>query len=97
MDKLFIVDGNSLIFRAFYALPPMYNSARTPTNAVFGFVKMLINIIVKNQPEYMAVAFDAGKHTFRHNLFAEYFLLFSRSANRIQAVFQIAFRTISLQ
>ena len=72
MDKLFIVDGNSLIFRAFYALPPMYNSARTPTNAVFGFVKMLINIIVKNQPEYMAVAFDAGKHTFRHNLFAEY-------------------------
>ena len=72
MDKLFIIDGNSLIFRAFYALPPMYNSARTPTNAAFGFFKMLINIIVKNQPKYMAVAFDAGKHTFRHNLFAEY-------------------------
>ncbi len=72
MDKLFIVDGNSLIFRAFYALPPMYNSARTPTNAVFGFTKMLINIIAKNQPKYMAVAFDAGKHTFRHNLFADY-------------------------
>ncbi|MBO5910228.1 MAG: DNA polymerase I, partial [Clostridia bacterium] len=72
MDKLFIVDGNSLIFRAFYALPPMYNSARTPTNAVFGFMKMLLNIITKNNPKYMAVAFDAGKHTFRHNIFAEY-------------------------
>ena len=72
MDKLFIVDGNSLIFRAFYALPPMYNSARTPTNAVFGFMKMLINIINKNNPKYMAVAFDAGKHTFRHNIFADY-------------------------
>ena len=72
MDKLFIVDGNSLIFRAFYALPPMYNSARTPTNAVFGFAKMLINIITKNQPKYLAVAFDAGKHTFRNDIFADY-------------------------
>ena len=69
MDKLFIIDGNSLVFRAFYALPPMFNSSRTPTNAAFGFFKMLINIIVKNKPKYMAVAFDAGKHTFRHNLF----------------------------
>jgi len=72
MDKLFIIDGNSLLFRAFYALPPMYNTERTPTNAVFGFVKMLTNIISKNQPKYMAVAFDAGKHTFRHNIFADY-------------------------
>ncbi len=72
MDKLFIIDGNSLIFRAFYALPPMYNSQRTPTNAVFGFVKMLTNIITKNSPKYMAVAFDAGKHTFRHNIYADY-------------------------
>ena len=72
MDKFFIVDGNSLAFRAFYALPPMYNAERTPTNAVFGFVKMLINIITKNQPQYLAVAFDAGKHTFRHNIFEDY-------------------------
>lgn len=72
MDKLFIVDGNSLVFRAFYALPPMYNSARVPTNSAFGFFKMLINIIVKNNPKYLAVAFDAGKHTFRHNIFADY-------------------------
>ncbi len=72
MDKLFIVDGNSLVFRAFYALPPMYNSQRTPTNSVFGFFKMLINIITKHSPKYLAVAFDAGKHTFRHYIFADY-------------------------
>lgn len=72
MDKLFIIDGNSLIFRAFYALPPMYNSNRTPTNAIFGFFKMLINIITKHEPKYLAVAFDAGKHTFRHEIYAEY-------------------------
>ncbi len=72
MDKFFIIDGNSLVFRAFYALPPMYNSNRTPTNAVFGFFRMLLNIITKNSPKYLAVAFDAGKHTFRHEIFADY-------------------------
>lgn len=72
MDKLFIIDGNSLVFRAFYALPPMYNSERMPTNATFGFFKMLLNIITKHNPKYLAVAFDAGKHTFRHDVYAEY-------------------------
>ena len=72
MDKLFIIDGNSLVFRAFYALPPMYNTNRTPTNAVFGFFRMLLSIITKNSPKYMAVAFDAGKHTFRHEIYADY-------------------------
>lgn len=72
MDKLFIIDGNSLIFRAFYALPPMYNAEQTPTNAVFGFVKMLLNIITKNSPKYLAVAFDAGKHTFRNDIYPDY-------------------------
>lgn len=72
MDKLFVIDGNSLVFRAFYALPPMYNSNRTPTNAVFGFFRMLLNVITKNKPKYIAVAFDAGKHTFRHEIYADY-------------------------
>ena len=72
MDKLFIIDGNSLVFRAFYALPPMYNSSRMPTNAVFGFFKMLLNIITKNNPKYLVVAFDAGKHNFRHEIYQDY-------------------------
>ena len=72
MEKFIIIDGNSLVFRAFYALPPMYNSSRTPTNAVFGFFRMLLNIITKNSPKYLAVAFDAGKHTFRNDMFDGY-------------------------
>ena len=72
MDKLFIIDGNSLMFRAFYGLPPLYTSQGIPCNAIFGFVKMLINIITKNSPKYMVVAFDAGKHNFRHDMFPDY-------------------------
>ena len=72
MDKLFIVDGNSLAFRAFYGLPSLHNSEGVPCNAVFGFFKMLLGVITKNSPKYLAVAFDAGKHNFRHNIFADY-------------------------
>lgn len=72
MDKLFIVDGNSLAFRAFYGLPMLHNSEGVPCNAVFGFFKMLLGVITKNSPKYLAVAFDAGKHNFRHNIFTEY-------------------------
>ncbi len=72
MDKFFIIDGNSLVFRAYYGVPMLYNSEGHPTNAIFGFMKMLVNLITKHSPKYMAIAFDAGKHTFRHNLYAEY-------------------------
>ena len=72
MDKFFIIDGNSLVFRAYYGVPTLFNSQGQPTNAIFGFLKMLINLINKHNPKYMAIAFDAGKHTFRHNLFADY-------------------------
>ena len=71
-DKFVIIDGNSLVFRAFYGLPPLYNSDKEPCNAIFGFFKMLINIIQKNEPKYLVVAFDAGKHNFRHNIYPEY-------------------------
>lgn len=72
MDKFFIIDGNSLVFRAYYGVPMLYNSEGHPTNAIFGFMKMLMNLITKREPKYLAIAFDAGKHTFRHNLFADY-------------------------
>lgn len=71
-EKFVVVDGNSLVFRAFYGLPPLYNKDKEPCNAIFGFFKMLINIIQKIEPKYMVVAFDAGKHTFRHNIYPDY-------------------------
>lgn len=71
-DKLVVIDGNSLVFRAFYGLPPLSNKDGEPCGAIYGFCKMLINVIEKVKPQYMVIAFDAGKHTFRHDIFAEY-------------------------
>ena len=59
MDKrLIIIDGNSIINRAFYALPDMSNSDGLKTNAIFGFVRMMFKIIEDYQPTHMSVAFD---------------------------------------
>ena len=72
MEKFVIVDGNSLINRAFYALPMLKSLAGKPCNAVYGFINMILNVISAEKPKYFACAFDAGKHTFRHDMFAEY-------------------------
>lgn len=71
-EKLVLIDGNSLINRAFYALPLLSNSDGEYSNAVYGFCNILIKIIETQQPKYMAVAFDFGKKTFRHQIFADY-------------------------
>ena len=72
MDRTVVIDGNSLTFRAFYGLPPLRDNQGEPSNAIYGFCKMLINVIQKLEPKYLVVAFDAGKHTFRHDMYAEY-------------------------
>lgn len=66
MDNFVIIDGNSLINRAFYALPPLNNSEGVPTQAVYGFVNMLVKSINDFKPKYLAVAFDLPQPTFRH-------------------------------
>ena len=71
-EKLVLIDGNSLINRAFYALPLLSNSNGEYSNAVYGFCNILIKLIEQEQPKYMAVAFDLGEPTFRHKLFADY-------------------------
>ncbi len=69
--KLVIIDGSSLLYRAFYALPLLsYNGI--PTNAVMGFLNMLYDIYRSLDPEYMAVSFDKSKDTFRTELYKEY-------------------------
>lgn len=72
MNKLVVIDGNSLINRAFYALPLLSNKDGEYSNAVYGFVNMLIKIIQEQNPTHIAVAFDYGKKTFRNGLFNEY-------------------------
>jgi len=71
-DKFVIIDGNSLAYRAFYALPVLSNSQGFITNAIYGFYKMLTKVIEDVKPTYLAVAFDKGKTVFRHQYFKEY-------------------------
>lgn len=72
MEKFVVIDGNSLINRAFYGLPMLRSLSGKPCNAIFGFVNMLINMVENEKPKYLACVFDAGKHTFRHDMYAEY-------------------------
>ena len=70
--KLVLLDGNSLLYRAFYALPLLHNEKGVYTNAVYGFSNILLRIIEKEKPTHILVAFDAGKTTFRHSEYKEY-------------------------
>ena len=72
--RLLLLDGHSLAYRAFFALPVENFSTTTgqPTNAVYGFTSMLINILRDEQPTHLAVAFDVSRKTFRSEIFADY-------------------------
>ena len=72
MKKILLVDGSSILFRAFYALPHFTTTSNVPTSAVYGFLRMLIRIIKDEKPDYLAVAFDKKTLTFRHIEFKEY-------------------------
>nr|WP_276540428.1 DNA polymerase I [Salipaludibacillus agaradhaerens] len=72
VEKLVLVDGNSIAYRAFFALPLLNNEKGVYTNAVYGFTTMILKILEDEQPTHMLVAFDAGKTTFRHATFKEY-------------------------
>jgi len=71
-EKLVLIDGNALLYRAFYALPPLTNTKGVPTGAIYGFTRMLIKLLREEKPDYLACAFDKGKKTFRHKRWEEY-------------------------
>lgn len=71
-EKLLLVDGNSLLHRAFYALPPLTNRQGIVTNAAYGFTNMLMKALADYQPEYLVVAFDKGRVSFRNELYEAY-------------------------
>ncbi|MST61966.1 DNA polymerase I [Peptostreptococcus anaerobius] len=70
--KILLIDGNSIINRAFFALPPMDNGDGLHTNAVYGFLTMMFKMIKNIQPTHISVAFDLKAPTFRHKAFADY-------------------------
>lgn len=71
-DKIMIIDGNSILFRAFYAMPPLKTKKGQYTNAVYGFLSMMYKLLDDYSPEYICVAFDPKKPTFRHEQYSEY-------------------------
>lgn len=72
MDKLVLIDGNSLLNRAFYATPVFSTASGQPTNAIFGFIKLLFKIFSDVKPQYIIVTFDLKAPTFRHKMYEGY-------------------------
>ncbi|MGB4324057.1 MAG: PIN domain-containing protein, partial [Candidatus Nanopelagicales bacterium] len=72
--RLLLIDGHSMAYRAFFALPPENFTTTTgqPTNAVYGFTSMIINLIKEYAPSHLAVAFDVSRKSFRTDIFPEY-------------------------
>lgn len=71
-EKIVLIDGHSILNRAFHGLPDLTNSAGLHTNAVYGFLTMLFKILDEEQPEYLTVAFDVHAPTFRHKMYDAY-------------------------
>ena len=71
-EKIVLIDGHSILNRAFYGLPDLTNSEGRHTNAVYGFLNILFKILEEEQPQYLTVAFDLSSPTFRHKMFDGY-------------------------
>jgi len=72
MKELILIDGNAILHRAYHSLPPFKTSKGEVTNAIYGFLRMLIEIYKKETPEYLGIAWDRKAPTFRHEQFKEY-------------------------
>ena len=72
MDKLVLIDGNSIVNRAFYGVPALTNREGLHTNAIYGFLNILLKILDEENPTHLLVAFDVKAPTFRHEMFDEY-------------------------
>ena len=71
-DIIYLVDGSSYIHRAYHAIKSLSNSKGVPTNAIFGFTRMILKFVDEKRPEYLAIVFDAKGPTFRHKLYEDY-------------------------
>ena len=72
MEKMLVIDGNSILNRQYYGVRPLCTKEGIYTNAVFGFTKVLLSLIDRLAPDAMAVAFDRKEPTFRHKLYDAY-------------------------
>ena len=71
-NKVYLVDGSGYIFRAFYAVAPLRTKDGFPTNALFGYLRMLLKLLTAADSEHVVVVFDSGKETFRTEMYDQY-------------------------
>ena len=71
-EKIVLIDGHSILNRAFYGVPDLTNSEGLHTNAVYGFLNIMFKILDEEKPEYLTVTFDVHAPTFRHEMYADY-------------------------
>nr|MCR5755911.1 DNA polymerase I [Acetatifactor sp.] len=71
-EKLVLIDGHSILNRAFYGVPDLSNAQGLHTNAVYGFLNIMFKILEEEKPDYLAVAFDVHAPTFRHKIYQDY-------------------------
>ena len=72
MSKIVLIDGHSMLNRAFYGVPDLTNAKGLHTNAIYGFLNILFKILEEEKPDYLTVAFDVHAPTFRHEMYKEY-------------------------
>lgn len=70
--KIVLIDGHSILNRAFYGVPLLSNASGLHTNGVYGFLNILFKILEEEEPDYLTVAFDVSAPTFRHQLYEDY-------------------------
>ncbi len=92
--KLILIDGNSLLHRAYHALPALSTSAGQPTNAVYGLAQMLIRLLAEQRPDAVLVAFDAPGPTFRHEQFKDYKATRPPMDEELAAQFDLAYELV---
>ena len=88
-NKIMVLDGNSLLFRAFYAMPPLKTKKGQYTNAVYGFLSMLYKLMETYSPDYICTAFDPEKPTFRHQQYADYKAGRAKAPNELVEQFKL--------
>ena len=89
MDKILIVDGNSLAYRAYYAMPLLTNGEGIYTGSLYGFLNMLLKVLDEAKPEYIVVAFDFSKKTFRNQLYEPYKATRKETPEELRAQFPL--------
>ena len=89
MEKLLLIDGNSIANRAYYALPFLSNSEGRISGAVFGFCNIIIKLFQEEKPDYVIVAFDHARKTFRNEIYSEYKMQRKPSPEELIAQFPI--------